>query len=271
MIMETIMGRKKKRNDKLSKEQMNNQIVLPESVTKLPDDKPITKAELIGIIKDLSRGEKERYKKQALTLLELSASFAAMRDQLGTLRKKIDNTTSDMAGEEYVLDVLDDYQDKIDQLDADLADVFDALNKLPYGLRNASFGYLVRRELYEDDAVTKDRDVTEADAEAEESEEQKLKPCKLCLWKNPITYSLHAEDGGICTKKESLWYNQIVNGLRNCGDFVDVTRSAAASRFGSFGTTRYTSKYSLRTTPSPVFLGENLKTEEKEEITCRKE
>lgn len=258
------MSRKKK-NKQVAEEAELYQV--PPEIEKLDDSLVLSKSLVVKIIKDMIRGERERYKKYVLNVSVLFAKVELLETRLKLFEHKGTKNAPKLVTEETRIDRMDDELTGLNERINELDDAVDTL----YAAYNCMQDY-PKHSAYK----TINRDAFDEDDSSKDTPPDSLVDCGACAYRvDEYSSRGYKYDSlyGKCCCKDSTWFRQIVHGSRICPYFYAAVKGQITS--GNISTTsRIQSYYSsppLRTTNKPVFFGYDLTTLEKEEFQCLKD
>ena len=242
---------------------------VPPEIENMSDDLVLSKPLVVKIIKDMMRGERERYKRYVLDVSSLAAKVSALETTVGMLGGKRTKMTPKV--EEVRIDRMDDeltgLNERINEIDDTVDTIISAYNCMQDYPKHSSYKSLSRDrwELEDDDESSKD------------SPPAGLVNCAVCVYRidefSSRGYKYDALYGRCCCKN-SVWFRQMVFGDRHCVDFYAAIKGLPAAS-GTSSNYRAGSHYKatvpLRSTDKPIFFGYDLTASEGEEFQCLKD
>lgn len=244
---------------------------VPKEVENLDDGLVLSKPLLVKIIKDMIRGERERYKRYVLDVSSLRAKVELMDVRVAMLAHKgtknapkIEEEKAETVRVDRMDDELTGLNERVNELDDTVDTIISAYNCMQDYPKHSSFKTIVRDKFEFDD--------DDADDSSSDSPPDGLVNCACCSHReDSFSKSGYRYDSlyGRCCHKESSWYKQFVSGERHCSYFYAAIKNTSGTIHT--GCSSIVKVVPLRYTPTPTFFGFDLKTLEKEEFTWQKE
>jgi hypothetical protein len=257
----------KKKNKEVQKE-LADIYEVPKEIENLDDNVALSKPLIVKIIKDMLRGERERYKRYVMDVSTLKAKVDLLGIRADILSKKQEGKTSTVAN-----------VTKVDRMDDELTELNERVNEISDSLDTMFCAYNCMQDYPKHSSYkTLMRDTWDVDEDANDDipPGSSIVDCSTCSFRiDEYSSKGYKYDSlyGKCCNKHSAWFRQIVSGKRHCDQYYAALKNATAhSSYQAYYNRKNTSIVpSIRVTNKPMFFGFDFETNEGEEVQCLKD